>query len=311
MSLGTSIERFAKHLLLAPRVLARYGTLRPSRIRISGCKHWVHIDPTDRRAVKKFIYDPVRNRISPPLAFWRDFNAHLKPAVALDVGVNYGECLFGTRYAPGTHVFGFEANPRLMPFLERSESEHPDGARITLTHGLVSDALADAVPFYVDPEWSGTASAVRDLNTAPGVLDFKIPARTLDSVIPPEKAAAQSVLFKMDIEGFEPRAFGGFWQTIDAAALAVGFIEFDSTYISAAGESPAQYLERLIERFDVFRSSGNAGRRLLQVKKFQDIPRSRAADGRVHTDLILVKRGASDCLWLPPGWTCAATTLVI
>lgn len=303
MSIGKKLESFAKSLVLAPRILARYGRLRPSRVRLAGCDHWVHIDPTDRRAVKKFICDPLRGRVSPPSAFWSAFNKHLQPAVAVDVGVNYGECLFGTRYAANTRIFGFEANPRLAGLLERSRVEHPDGDRMTLTHGLVSDEAAEDIPFYVNPTWSGGASAVASLNCAPDTLSFKLTARTLDSVIPRELVRDRCLLFKMDIEGYESRAFGGFDETLDAAALAVGFIEFDSSYITAAGDSPEAYFQRLARRFDVHRLDDSAARTILRVGDYSTLPRSRAADGRVHTDLVLVTRNATAASWLAPGWS--------
>ena len=299
MSLGNTLERLGKHIVLAPRIFARYGCLRPRRVRLTNCQNWVHIDPTDGRAVKKFILDPIRGRVSPPLAFWRAFNAHLEPSVSIDVGVNYGECLFGTCYPSATRVFGFEANPRLIPYLEKSLAGHPDAQRITLTHGLVSDHAAQNIPFYVDPAWSGGASAIRALNDGPGTLSFHIASRTLDSVIPRVLCEGRRILFKMDIEGYEPRAFRGFWDSLAVAELAVGFVEFDSCYITAAGDSPEEYFQRLQERFDVYRTHDRRGQTILPVRQYSSLPLSRATDGRVHTDLILATRGTPPAHWLP------------
>lgn len=303
MSIAKKLENFAKSLVLAPRVLLRYGRLRPTRTRLIGCDHWVHIDPTDRRALKKLVYDPLRGRVSPPSAFWSAFNTHLQPAVAVDVGVNFGECLFGARYSGNTHIFGFEANPRIAPFLEKSRAEHPDGNRMTLALGLVSDQAAEDVPFFVDPTWSGGASAVSSLNHSLGTLSFQLAARTLDSVIPQELVRGQCLLFKMDIEGYESRAFVGFRQTLDAAALTVGFIEFDSSYITAAGESPEAYFQRLGERFDVYRLDDLSTQKIIRVGDYSTLPRSRASDGRIHTDLILVTHHSDPATWLAPSWS--------
>ena len=303
MSFANTLERLGKNIVLAPRILARYGCLRPSRVRLTDCAHWVHIDPTDGRAVKKFIQDPIRGRVSPPLAFWRAFNAHLEPSVAVDVGVNYGECLFGTCYPAATRVFGFEANPRLMPFLEKSHAGHPDAARITITHGLVSDQAAATTPFYVDPVWSGRASAVRSLNDGLGTLAFHIPSLTLDGVIPRILCEGRRVLFKMDIEGYEPRAFRGFGESLAAAQLAVGFVEFDSCYITAAGDSPEQYFQCLQARFDVYCHNGRHRQTIIPVRQYASLPQSRATDGRVHTDLILATRGTPPTDWLPSSYS--------
>jgi FkbM family methyltransferase len=303
MTFIKSLERLGKHLALTPKVLLRYGKFYPSRIRLVGCDHWVHIDPSDRRAVKKFIYDPIRGRVSPPLAFWRDFTAHLKPAVVLDVGVNYGECLFGARYSPQTKAYGFEANPRIIPYLQKSRLEHPDAHRVTIVEGLVSDGHEDAVPFYSDPTWSGTGSAIRSLHgDARHLITNTIPSSTIDSVIPLLEIKDNVLLFKMDIEGFESRAFGGFWKTIGAAKLAVGFIEFDTTYIREAGVDSKEYFAILSDKFDIYRLQSGQTKSLVPVQSFDRLPVSMAADQRVHTDLLLCTRGEDSSEWLPNHW---------
>lgn len=302
MKLGKFIERAGKSLMLAPATLARYGTLMPNRVRLHGCSNWIHIDPNDRRAIKKFVHDPIRRRISPPLVFWRDFLVEIKPEIAIDVGVNYGECLFGARYEARTRVFGFEANPRLAPYLHQSRSDHPDAERISIIEGLVSDSIAEAVPFYADPSWSGTGSAVQSLNGGQNVVTSEIQARTIDSVVPRELAEGATLLFKMDIEGYESRAFGGFRETLDVVKLAVGLIEYDTTYIREAGVDPEDYFSALCERFDVHRLVDGQPGRLLKVRTFRDLPVSRAEDRRVHTDLLLSTRGTPPTSWLPGHW---------
>lgn len=299
---GKFIERLTKSLLLAPAILARHGTLHPKRVQLSGCSHWIHIDPTDRRAIKKFVYNPIRNRIPPPLKFWRDILGKIRPEIAIDVGVNYGECLFGTVYEANTKIYGFEANPRLAPYLRKSRDDHPNAANITIIEGLVSDTLEDSVPFYSDPSWSGTGSAVASLNLGPSVVKSEIPARTIDSVIPNDQIKGSKLVFKMDIEGYEPRAFGGFWNTIDEADLVVGLIEFDTTFIREAGDNPQTFYDRLSERFDIHRLAENLTGGLLKVKNFDDLPISKAMDHRVHTDLFLSTRGAPTHKWLPQDW---------
>jgi len=300
--LGTRIERAFKFVILGPRIVARYGTLNPRKVRLTGSDNWIHIDPRDARARKKFIYDPLRGRASTPLNFWRAFNAHLRPKLALDVGANFGECLFGLDYNPATHVFGVEASPLIVPCLEKSRSDHPARDRITLFCGLVSDQIADNVPFFVDRNWSGNASAIPALNDVPNVEKFLLPARTLDSILPRELAAGATLLFKMDIEGFESRAFRGFESTLDATSLAVGFVEFDSTFIVTAGESPQDYFAFLGRRFDIYRLTSPKEQQFIRVTAFGELPPSKTGQQRVHTDLLLVTRGASPSAWLSPGW---------
>ncbi len=302
MKLGKLIERGLKSLYLAPLTIVRYGTLRPQKVKLSDCDNWIHIDPIDRRAVKKFIQDPLRKRISPPLVFWRDFLAKLTPNVAIDVGVNYGECLFGARYGSTTTVFGFEANPKINECLKKSRSDHPDAARIQIIASLVSDSVEEEVAFYSDPSWSGTGSAVRSLNDGANVITSSIPAVTIDSVIPRNLVEGGTLLVKMDIEGYEPRAFGGLQQTIDAAKLVVGFIEFDTTFIREAGSDAEAFYQTLENKFHVYFVTNWRQKRLKRADRFAELPKSRAEDKRVHTDLLLVTRGAAASEWLPDGW---------
>lgn len=306
MNIGKSIERSLKWLYLAPATLVRHGTLRPTRVKLWDCNNWIHIDPEDRRSIKKFVHDQIRKRTSPPLRFWRDFLVKIQPDIAIDVGVNYGECLFGATYASHTKVYGFEANPRLAPYLRKSREAHHNADQMTITEGLVSDRIEEAIAFYSDPSWSGTGSAVASLNEGPAVVKSEIPARTIDSVIPREQAEGARLLFKMDIEGYESRAFGGFWETLAAAGLAVGFIEFDTTYIREAGADPETYYADLADRFDIHRLSGGEAGTITKVEGFHSLPASRAADGRVHTDLLLSTKGADIDQWLPAHWSVAS-----
>lgn len=305
MKIGKSIERSLKWLYLAPATLVRHGTLRPKRVKLWDCENWIHIDPDDRRSIKKFVHDQIRKRTSTPLRFWRDFLVKIQPDIAIDVGVNYGECLFGTTYASHTRAYGFEANPRLAPYLRKSRESHRDTDQMTIVDGLVSDRIEEGIPFYSDPSWSGTGSAVASLNEGPEVIKSEIKARTIDSIIPRNDATGARLLFKMDIEGYESRAFGGFWETIEAVQLAVGFIEFDTTYIREAGEDPQAYFAKLTQRFDIHcLSDGKAGS-ITKVDSFNEMPISRAADQRIHTDLLLVTRGVDTNIWLPEHWSIA------
>jgi len=306
MRLGARLESLFRAGWLLPRVVLRYGTTSPSRVRLPGCANWIHIDPTDVRARKKFIYDPLRRRVSPPLRFWRSFVAHLQPDIALDVGVNFGECLFGTGYPLGTRIVGVEASPMLAPYLEHSRDEHPDRERIVVHTVLVSDESADQVPFYLDTRWSGSSSATAPRGSADGIRRIERRSVRLDELVQVCEARDRTIVYKMDIEGFECRALRGFKGALDAAALAVGMIEFDSELTAAAGEQPELFIEGLIERFDVYRFDRYQANCLDRVERFADLEAQCLRDGRIHLDLALVTLGTPPSRWLAPGWTILA-----
>lgn len=294
------LEQAIKRAYLVPLTLLRYGTARPNRARLHGCDNWIYIDPSDPCAIKKVVHEPLRGKVSSNLIFWREFNAHLQPKLVVDVGLNYGECLFGANYAPTATLWGFEANPRLLPHLEQSRQHHPDGARITLTNCLVADQAAEGVPFLVNPAWSGSSSAVRQMNETHEHIEFKLSARTIDSVIPAAAATGRTLLFKMDIEGYESRALAGFVGTLGRVKRAVGFIEFTPKFMQWAGVVPEHFLGWLEARFDIHCFANVKRRELRRVRRYADLP---ARPGAEFTgdDLLLAPKEATTT-WLPPGW---------
>lgn len=302
VSLYKRFEKAFKRTYLKPLTLFRYGTLHPHRAKLNGSDHWIYIDADDPCAVKKVIEEPLRGKVSDNLVFWRDFNRHLRPDLLVDVGLNYGECLFGADYAANAELYGFEANPRLIPHLEKTRQGHPAAQRITITNALVSDTLADQVPFFVNPDWSGSSSAVREMNTRPQTLEFKLPARSIDSIISPEQAIGKTLLFKMDIEGYESRALRGFVNTLGGVACSVGFIEFDAQYITWAGQSPSDYLDWLRTHFRIYRIASIKTKTLRSITCFAELPKLHGDLNRVHVDLVLVGKQSQDN-WLAPEWT--------
>jgi hypothetical protein len=141
------------------------------------------------------------------------------------------------------------------------------------------------------------------INDSPTVRVCEMTTRRLDSILTPQEAAGRVILFKMDIEGSEPRAMGGFESTLNQARLVVGFMEYDTTFIRNAGSDPVAFFEKTARQFSVFILKDAAPLTLIRVKEFSSLPKSRAKDGRVHTDLILVTQGVAASEWLPEGWT--------
>ncbi|MBK1814913.1 FkbM family methyltransferase [Luteolibacter yonseiensis] len=285
-------------------VWCRYGTTKPTAIRLPGCDYLVEINPNDRRAQKMLIRDGARGKVSKATKIWRALAAHLQPTLVIDVGLNYGECMLGTTYGPDCRMIGFEANPGIFTLLERSIRHHPNHSQITLHNVLVSGVSGGSQPFFVDPDWSGTATAVRGLHNSPGVLVHELAVSSLDDRIPVEASDSARCLFKIDIEGYESKAMAGFIRTLDACRVAVGLIEFDSHFLSVAGTDPAVFLSELQEVFDVYHATDLQGRELQEVRRLEDVPSPTKSDRR-HTDLILVKRNTCETGLFPPQFTIA------
>ncbi len=66
----------------------RYGATRPEAVTQPGSPSPVHINPRDRRALKKLAHDSARGRVSVPMHFWRNAVSTPQPQLAVDVGAN-------------------------------------------------------------------------------------------------------------------------------------------------------------------------------------------------------------------------------
>lgn len=131
---------------------------------------------------------------------------YLSGSVFFDIGANFGWfTLFGARHAKFVHAF--EPNPGLYNLLQRSVQVN--GFTNVQTHRI---ALAD----YSDlkgkmdatPQWCGNGAVVAPQNIMFDMLDVCV--KPLDSLAGIEVCLEGAPLvFKIDVEGFEPRVVLG------------------------------------------------------------------------------------------------------
>jgi FkbM family methyltransferase len=267
-----------------------HGSLSPTAVRIPGYNHSIEVNPEDPRARGVLIKDFAKGKISTPLKLWRQFVRHLDPNLVVDVGANYGECLFGVTYSPECRLFGFEANPLVFETLSRSVARHPNREQVTLNHVLVSNQPAPEGHLYVDPAWSGTATAVEGIHDPDTTNRYEVAVNTLDNLISEEASSGKTLLYKIDIEGYEPLAFQGFSLTLDRVASAVGIIEFNIQFLKLVGIIPEQFLASLHEHSHIFRLAEGSPDQLIAVDGLASLPVNPKRPGHIHTDLILIKR---------------------
>lgn len=298
------INKFLKTCLFTPAVLARFGTLSPERVKIPEDKLYIHINPRDKRARKKLIYDFARQRTTQHRRFWRDAVAHLQPDLALDIGVNYGECLFSARYPHKTQAVGVEANPDLIPILEKSRQEHPDRSRIKIVNALAADHPDDNSPFYLNRDWSGGSTAVREIaGTSPHKIEtINIRATTIDELLNTEPSAMISVLvFKIDVEGFEPMVLTGMSSTLTTCRHALGYIEVNTRFVEKSGWALPNYSRLLRSFFDLYIPLERDNFRLRKINGLAELADYSKDKEYPCSDIIAVK-GFDDLSWLAPGW---------
>jgi hypothetical protein len=106
-----------------------------------------------------------------------------------------------------------------------------------------------------------------------------------------------SIVFKIDIEGFEGVAMRGF-TCLDAIPDRLGILEFDLQYLAASPVDGASLLGRLLD-YGIVLDSKRGVRHLRRITSMDDLLRLHASNGHeLHTDLMV----ASSSTLLPPSW---------
>ncbi len=289
-----SLEWMLKSIWMSPRAVLKWGTPWPRRVQPEGCEIPLAIDPHDRRARKRLIFDTLKRKTHRNRVFWNQASMQLKPDAALDVGANYGECVFAPRYDEATRVFGFEANPDLLPYLNESLASHPARNRISLHSGFVGSQHGGDADFHIDTEWSGMSGGAQAVNDPGRYRTIRVPMLSVDGVLREAGCSPRSLLFKIDVEGFEPKVLEGMAVTLDGSQWCVGFVELDQLSAEAAGVDLPAYFESLKHRFHTHAFTRDD--RLVDVQDqpfsiLDDIARKKrfASDpGPLYTDLVLV-----------------------
>jgi FkbM family methyltransferase len=284
-----------KRLLLSPLIVARYGTLWPDEVVLPVSRHRVAINPHDERAYRRLVMDSVRHLVSTPMMFWRDHVAHLKPSLCLDIGANYGECFAHGDY-PESACVAVEANPILLPHLEKTGKAHPDAARITVVSCLASDQDGAEGELFYTENWTGGGSALRGDQYGQSA---RVPCRTIDAVVAEhDPDPGGPLVVKVDVEGYEGKVLAGFSRLFERATVA-GILEFDTTMLAKAGTAPEDVFGRLAGQFQVFLTFRRK-RRLMPMPDWAAF-RRRFPAPHAHCDLAFF----SDPAAIAPGWRVA------
>lgn len=223
-------------------------------------------------------------------AFWVKTVADFKPTIVLDIGVNYGECIFSTIYAKETAIYGIEANEKLLPYIIQSKEQHPNRDQMNIIQAFASDRSKGEQIFYVDTHWSGTSSASHEPQHKM-VEATTVQTISIDDLLEQSVGFNDRLLFKIDVEGFEAYVIKGMERIVERVENAIGFMEFDSYYIQKSGVNVDKFLEKLQKDFTIsFYSHDQAVIQLpdLSLEKLQNY----FGTEYVHTDFILEK-GAS------------------
>ncbi len=180
---------------------------------------------------------------------WHRAITEIAPDIVLDIGANYGEFVFGERYPNSKRVICIEANEGLASYLQKSHKLHPDRERIVILTALAAGSSDNVIEFFLDQGSSGRSTAVKRTDTKSVVTRVRTVA--IDDLLEDLKLEEMKLVFKIDVEGFEPAVFDGMKRLIERTSFLLGLIEFNPRLIRLSGVDPQRFLESLHSRLQI------------------------------------------------------------
>jgi FkbM family methyltransferase len=281
-------ERYPKtwKMLIDLGILLKYKTLNinkiPNKI-VLPSSNILYVNSDENRGRALLISNGItQKRLT---HFWNRAVEVYNPELIIDVGMNYGECIFSTIYSLHTKIYGIEANPDLLKYILQSRESHPNKSQITIINAFASDKDDEQKIFFIDKHWSGTSSAC--YMPSHNRIE-KVPVRsiTIDSLFK-EDLTNKNVLFKIDVEGYEAFVLKGMTNLIDKSASALGFIEFNSEYIEKSGINVDDFLVFLQTYFTIYIYKIDDTLVKADLITYKDLQKMFGST-YIHTDFILV-----------------------
>ncbi|MFS0821533.1 FkbM family methyltransferase [Bacillus sp. 1P02SD] len=288
MKLWENYPLFSK-VILDVGIFLKYKTLKlnkiPSMITLPS-RNVIYVNNAENRGRALLISDGItQKRVT---EFWGNAVESYKPTLVLDIGVNYGECIFSTKYERDTTIVGIEANKYLIDYIERSRQLHVNGKQIKIIHAFAGEHVKEDQDFFIDTHWSGTSSGVQ-ISEKNSIEKTEVPAITVDSLFEKVALGNQRLLFKIDVEGYEFMVMKGMRKLLSNCRDVLGIVEFDSHYLEKAGVNLESYMNFLGRYFEIqFYDMDNQLLELSAVS-FSELQKQYGTE-HVHTDLILLSK---------------------
>ncbi|GAA4828502.1 FkbM family methyltransferase [Paenibacillus vulneris] len=169
--------------------------------------------------------------------------------IAVDIGANVGyfSVLFGMLVGPLGKVIAYEANPKLVEYLNDSLSINYLHDRTIVCNKAVYSAER-TIPFYANEKFKGNASVNKHnadyfQHDKEEVHSVDVPAERLDLHY---DALPQIDLLKMDIEGGEYHAFLGMQQYLERRTVGTVVFELNS----AALQNDLEPFHELLHKYE-------------------------------------------------------------
>lgn len=222
--------------------------------------------------------------------FWKKSIQLYKPDLALDIGANYGEIIFGITYPIETKlIIGVEANPSLIKFLNKSLTSHPDRQRMEIINKLAGESEDMIMEFYIDKKSSGRSTALKN-NFVLESSTVHVFSMRLDSFVQ-SKLSPTTIVYKIDVEGFESFVLRGMEKLFVSEIDLIGCIEFNLEALAKNEINADEYLYKISQEniICILHNDGKLSR--LTHPSIATI-RQHLVSEKVETDLVLFSKEA-------------------
>jgi FkbM family methyltransferase len=223
--LGRRLQRLVRNRVAFPvwRAISRFRHGDIAQVNAHGYSLWVRTD--DLRS-----YWISREHGTQPtlIAAWQSL-LDLAPALAVDVGANYGE--FSVHAAGTVPLLSVEANPAVYQLLDKNLQGYSE---VVSVNAAASDHCGE-MSLYMPCGYTGGSSLSADVVSGIGarhiprsrpVKEEKIQVLTLDDMLTGRHPA--SVILKIDVEGFEREVLDGAVNILRRARWWRAIVEFDA-----------------------------------------------------------------------------------
>lgn len=273
------------------QLYSQYGRWLPDSIKLPHSEQTIFVDRLEERGLA--LLKGNAQGQSAIKKFWKSVCDELQPTIVLDIGLNYGEIVFAEKYLPSAHIVGIEANSKLLKWLERSRQIHPNRDQIHIVNALAGEKSSGEQSFFVNEKWSGSSSATLDPNM-PGVKEERVPCVSIDSLLEPRFASStieECLVFKIDVEGYEPHVLRGMHKSLARSKCWAGIIEFNEEFFPKLGINVDDYLAEILEIASVTAMDHQGALYPLASSKIADW-HNVLGDELISVDLVLVSRGS-------------------
>lgn len=250
------------------------GTFQISKYEVmtkifSGAK--MYLDPRDIALVPHLVLDGdwERDITHAWLKVLRDGDT------VLDIGANFGyfSVLAAQQTNRNAKVILFEANPSLIPYLTKTMDVNSFERCTTIENLAVSDkpgtAKLNVLKDYISSSSLHTVGKINSFNKNKQevALTVSVPTVTIDDYCEKHKIESVDVI-KMDIEGYEEKAYHGMRKVIRNSKRATLFLEFTKD----AYEDPKGFYEQMLSDFgNVYVIDETGSIALPKSNKYEDI----------------------------------------